>query len=85
MGSLWDTPAEDGRGFSFFGRGRRRLSVGTPGRSVNAVDPVSAQSYLLSFRCANTATTPKGGVIVEFSMVEPESRIELLTYSLRVI
>jgi hypothetical protein len=35
--------------------------------------------------CANAATTPKSGGIVDFSTLEPESRIELLTYSLRVI
>jgi len=42
-------------------------------------------SYLLQDRCANAATTPEQGEIVDSSMVEPESRIELLTYSLRVI
>jgi hypothetical protein len=38
----------------------------------------------LYLRCADEQTLPHGWKIVEFSMLEPESRIELLTYSLRV-
>ena len=43
------------------------------------------ESYLLSVRCAKSVTIRIQGEIADSSTLEPESRIELLTYSSRVI
>jgi hypothetical protein len=52
---------------------------------VDGIDGATSESYSLSGHCGNAASAPRPENIVEFSTSEPESRIELLTYSLRVI
>jgi len=61
------------------------VSCGAGRSHLRARPRRSTHSYLLCDRCANATTTPQPGEIVESSTLEPESRIELLTYSLRVI